>query len=178
MRTLRRKVGIAKDVKTLKIVTVVGSKKGGKTTVVCKLVEQLKASGYKVATVKFFERAASIDVSYKETDLYRRAGSDLTIASGVSETAVLKKVQNREGLAQLLTYVPGDTDFLICEGIVDEDLHRVVVVREPSDIDQYVNTKTFAISGVVAGKAFRHRLPIVDVTVDPEKLAELVMSLT
>ena len=162
----------------MKIVTVVGSKKGGKTTVVCRLVEQLKASGHKVATVKFFERAASIDVSDKETELYRRAGSDLTIASGVSETAILKKVDKREDLAQLLTYVQGDTDFVICEGIIDESSHRIVAVREPSDIEEFVNKKTIAISGVVAAKHFTHRLPIVDVIAEPEKLAALVMSLT
>jgi len=162
---------------TLKIVTVVGSKKGGKTTVVCRLVEQLKASGYKVATVKFFERVSGIDVSDKETDLHRKAGADMTIASGVSETAILKKVDEREDLAQLLTYVPASIDFLICEGVVDPCSHRVVAVREPEDVEQYVNAKTFAISGVVASKAFTHRLPIVDVTVDSRKLADLVIKL-
>jgi len=161
----------------VKIVTVVGSKKGGKTTVVCRLVEQLKAAGYKVATVKFFERASGIDVSDKETDLHRKAGSDITIASGVSETAVLKKVEQREDLEQLLTYIPANIDFLICEGVVDPRLHRIVAVREPSETEQYLNEKTFAISGVVTGKPFTHRLPIIDVTVNPEKLADLVQHL-
>ena len=162
----------------MKMVTVVGSKKGGKTTVVCRLVEQLKASGHRVSTVKFFERATSIDVSDKETGLYRRAGSDLTIASGVSETAILKRVDKREDLTQLLSYVPADMDFVICEGIVDESRHRIVAVREPSDLRGFVNENTFAISGVVAAKQFVHRLPIIDVIVEPEKLAALVMSLT
>ena len=160
----------------MKIVTVVGSKKGGKTTVVCRLVEQLKASGYKVATVKFFERAASVDVTDKETELHRRAGADLTIASGVSETAILRRVEKREDLAQLVTYIPADIDFLICEGVYDQDVHRVVAVREPSDIEEYVNEKTIAISGVVASMALTHRLPIIDVTRSPEKLAQLVIS--
>lgn len=157
--------------------TVVGSKKGGKTTVVCRLVEQLKASGYKVATLKFFERASGMDISDKETDLHRKAGADITIASGVSETAILKKVSDREDLTQLLTYLPANIDFLVCEGVVDSRPHRVVAVREPSDIEQYVNEKTFAISGVVASKPLTHRLPIVDVTVNPEKLADLVQRL-
>jgi molybdopterin-guanine dinucleotide biosynthesis protein B len=162
----------------MKVVTVVGSKKGGKTTVVCALVRQLKASGYKVATVKFFERARGIDVSDKETDRHRKAGADLTIASGASETAVLKAVEQRENLRQLLNYVPTDIDFVICEGISDQDLHRIVAVQEPSDIEQYVNQKTIAISGVVAGKGSSHRLPIIDVTKNPERLSELVRSLT
>lgn len=159
------------------VVSVVGSKKGGKTTVVCELVRELKRLGYKVATVKLLERVRGIDVSDKETDLYRRAGADLTIASGTSETAVLKNVGQRENMRQLLSYIPADTDFVICEGVVDPSLHRVVAVREPSDIEEYVNEKTFAISGVVASKPFRHRLPIVDVTVNPGKLAELVQHL-
>ncbi len=167
-----------RDLGALKIVTVVGSKKGGKTTVVCRLVEQLKALGYKVGTVKFFDRAASIDVSDRETDLHRKAGADLTIASGLSETAILKRVEKREDLAQLVTYIPADIDFLICEGVNDQGVHRVVAVREPSDIEEYVNEKTIAISGVVAGRALSHRLPIVDVTRTPEKLAQLVISST
>lgn len=161
----------------MKIVTVVGSKKGGKTTVVCKLVEQLKAAGCKVATVKFFERTSGIDVSDKETDLHRKAGADITIASGISETAILKKVERREDLTQLITYLPAWIDFLICEGVIDPRHHRVVAVREPSDIEQYVNEKTLAISGVVAGKPLRHMLPIIDVTVNAEKLADLVRHL-
>lgn len=167
-----------KDLGTMKIVTVVGSKKGGKTTVVCRLVEQLKASGYKVATVKFFERAASIDVADRETELHRRAGADLTIASGVSETAILKRVEKRGDLAQLVTYVPADVDFLVCEGVNDQDVHRVVAVREASDIEEYVNERTIVITGVVASRALTHRLPIVDVTRSPEKLAQLVISST
>ncbi len=162
----------------MKIVTVVGSKKGGKTTVVCRLVERLSAAGYRVATVKFFERAGGIDVSDKETDLHRKAGAELTIASGVSETAILKKVAEREDLTQLLTYIPAGTDFLICEGVVDPSLHRVVAVREPSEIEQFVNEKTFAISGVVAGKSLRYRLPVIDVTADADRLADLIRHLT
>jgi molybdopterin-guanine dinucleotide biosynthesis protein MobB len=123
------------------------------------------------------ERARGIDISDTETDLHRKSGADITIASGVSETAVLKKVEEREDLTQLLTYLPANIDFLICEGVVDPRPHRVVAVREPSDIEQYLNEKTFAISGVVAGKPFTHRLPIVDVTVNPEKLADLVQHL-
>lgn len=162
----------------MKIVTVVGSKKGGKTTVVCKLVERLNAAGYRVATVKFFERAGGIDVSDKETYLHRNAGAEMTIASGVSETAILKKVEVREDLTKLLTYVPAGIDFLICEGVVDPRAHRVVAVREPLEVEQFVNEKTLAISGVVAGKSLRHRLPVVDVTADADKLAELVRHLT
>ena len=161
----------------MKIVAVVGSKKGGKTTVVCGLVGQLKCSGFKVATVKFLERAKGIDVSDTETDRHRRAGADLAIASGTAETAVLKRVEQRENLAQLMSYIPADVDFVICEGVNDQELHRIVAVRELSEAEEYVNQRTIAISGVVASKAHAHKLPIVDVTRNPERLAGLVRSL-
>jgi molybdopterin-guanine dinucleotide biosynthesis protein B len=160
----------------VKIVTVVGSKKGGKTTVVCKLVEQLKASGLKIATVKFMERSTSIDISDKETYLYRKAGADVTIASGLSETALLKKVERRESLAQLLDCISEDVDFVICEGVDDGDIPRIVAVRERSEIEDYVNRMTIAISGIVASETFPHKLPVVDVTKDAEHLARIVRS--
>ena len=160
----------------LNIVTVVGSKKGGKTTVVCKLVEQLKASGFKIATVKFMERSPGIDINDKETYLHRKAGADITIASGLSETAVLRKVEQRESLLQLLDYIPEDVDYVICEGVDDGNIPRIVAVRERSEIEDYVNRMTIAISGIVAGESFTHKLPVVDVTKDPESLARIVRS--
>jgi molybdopterin-guanine dinucleotide biosynthesis protein B len=161
----------------MRIVTVVGSKKGGKTTVVCELVRQLRASGHKVATVKLMERARGIDISDTETDLHRRAGANLTIASGTSETAILKNVERRENLRQILGYIPHDIDFVVCEGIADQDLPRVVAVRDPSDIDAYINERTIAISGIAAARPFNHVLPVIDVTRNPQKLADLVRSL-
>jgi molybdopterin-guanine dinucleotide biosynthesis protein MobB len=162
----------------LKIVTVVGSKKSGKTTVVCKLVQQLKSSGLKVATVKYLERSPSIDINDKETYRHRKAGADIAIASGLSETAILKKIEQRETLAQLMGYLTRDIDYVVCEGIDDKDVARIVAVREPSEIENYLNKMTIAISGIVAGKSFAHRLPVVDVTRNAEKLARIVRSLS
>jgi len=162
----------------LKIVTVVGSKKSGKTAVVCKLVEQLKSSGLKVATVKYMERIPGIDINDKETYRHRKAGADIAIASGLSETAILKKIEQRETLPQLIGYLTRDIDYLICEGIDDQDVARIVAVREPTEIEDYVNKMTIAISGIVAGKSFDHRLPVVDVTRNAEKLARIVTSLS
>lgn len=160
----------------MKVITVVGSKKGGKTTVVCKLVEQLKASGYKIATIKFMERSPGIDINDKETDQHRRAGAEIAIASGLFETAVLKRVEQRENLRQLLDYIPENVDYVICEGIDDQDIPRIAVAREPSEIEAYVNKITIAISGIVAGKSFTHKLPVVDVTKDAQKLVQIVKS--
>lgn len=53
----------------MRVVTVVGSKKGGRTTVGSTLVRQLKTSGFKVATVRLMEKARGIDISDTETDL-------------------------------------------------------------------------------------------------------------
>jgi molybdopterin-guanine dinucleotide biosynthesis protein B len=161
----------------VRIVTVVGSKKGGKTTVVCELVEQLKAAGYKVATIKLLERVGGIDVSDRETDLHRKAGADLTIASGLRETAILKKVKQREDLRGLLSHVPSDFDFVVCEGVVDPSLHNIVVGREAADVDAYVTKMTVAVSGIVAGKGMRHRLPVIDVTKNAAELAAIVKAL-
>jgi len=161
----------------MKIVTVVGSKKGGKTTVVCELVRQLKASGHKVATVKLMERARGIDIADTETDLHRRAGADITIASGTCETAILKNVEQREGLREILGYIPREIDFVVCEGVADQDLPRIVVVRNLSDADAYINERTLAISGIVAAEPLNHVPPVVDATRDPKKLADLVRSL-
>jgi molybdopterin-guanine dinucleotide biosynthesis protein len=86
----------------------------------------------------------------------------------------LKSTHQKENLEQLLSYIPWD--FVIREGLDDENLYRIVAVREASQVDEYMNAKTIGISDVVAGRALTHRLPIVDVTSNPEKLADLLRS--
>jgi hypothetical protein len=65
---------------------------------------------------------------------------------------------------------------VICEGVDDGDILRIVAVRERSEIEDYVNRMTIAISGIVAGESFTHKLPVVDVTKNPESLARIVRS--
>jgi molybdopterin-guanine dinucleotide biosynthesis protein MobB len=109
--------------------------------------------------------------------LHRKTGADITIVSGTSETAILKSKKQRENLEQLFSYIPKDFEFIICEGVDNQNLDRIVVAKEASQVDNYVNQRAIAISGIVASKALTHRLPLVDVTRNPEKLAELVKKL-
>ncbi len=76
-------------------------------------------------------------------------------------------------MQQLLAHVPRDFHFMICEGVTDQGLPRIVAVRDESEVEDYVNERTIAISGVVVSASVNHRLPTIDALKNPEKLAVL-----
>jgi molybdopterin-guanine dinucleotide biosynthesis protein B len=161
----------------MKTISVYGTKKSGKTTIVTSLVRALKQQGYHVASLKFMERADRVDVSGTETDLHRKAGAELVVASARRETAVFRAIDERDDLPQLLDCVEGDFDYLICEGHPDPDIPRIATAKYEGQLAEVVNDETFAISGIVAATPVEHELPAFDVNKDLTSLVALIEQL-
>ncbi len=58
------------------IVSVVGKSKSGKTTLIEKLIQELKSRGYRVATIKHIPQGVSFDEPGKDSWRHLQAGSE------------------------------------------------------------------------------------------------------
>ena len=161
----------------MKIVSVYGTKKSGKTTVVTSLIRALTRRGHRVASLKYMERADRIDITSTETDIHRRAGAALVITSARRETAILRAAERRESLSQQLDHVGEEFDYLICEGQPDPSVHRIATAKHEEELERVISDQTVAISGIVATKLKDHRLPFFDVTRDLEPLVAFLEGL-
>ena len=105
----------------MKVISVVGTKKTGKTTLVCALVAALAKHG-KVGTIK---NMAGHDVDRGDTRRHFDAGADVVIGLG---EARLKVTRERGDLDSALAELEEDgVDYAVVEGFKHSNLPKVVM---------------------------------------------------
>jgi molybdopterin-guanine dinucleotide biosynthesis protein B len=108
----------------MKIISVVGTKDTGKTTLVVKIVKELVNRGFKVGTIKHMH--ASFDVEGRDTWKHKEAGAELVIGSG-DETFFL--INQRLDIENLLTRSECllNLDFMVIEGFKYSNYAKISV---------------------------------------------------
>lgn len=117
-----------------RILQVVGLKNAGKTTLVCKIVERLTRLGYDVGTVKHDAHRFEIDHEGKDTWRHRQAGSKIVAISSEQEGKTCYIEQCYTPLAEMLERM-ADMDFVVVEGFKAEGYPKIVVIREPEQLE-------------------------------------------
>ncbi|MEW6188504.1 MAG: molybdopterin-guanine dinucleotide biosynthesis protein B [Actinomycetota bacterium] len=111
------------------IVSVVGKSHSGKTTLIEKLIPELKRRGYKIATIKHDVHDFDIDHPGKDSWRHAQAGADTVVISSPHKVAVIKKVDWELSLDEISGKFAGDTDLIITEGYKREDKPKIEVYR-------------------------------------------------
>ena len=115
----------------MKIITVVGIRKSGKTSTVTALIEAIRRRGKKVGTCKtIFCPTFSIDKSTSNTMRHRRAGSELVCARAKGETAFL--YPEALPLSKVLESYKG-CDYVLLEGDYYAPVPRIVCAHGEED---------------------------------------------
>ncbi len=109
----------------MKVISVVGTKKTGKTTLVCALVAALSKYG-RVGTIK---NMVSHSVDKGDTKRHFDAGADMVV--GLGEARLIVK-RERGDLDSALTELEAEgMDYVVVEGFKHSDLAKIVM----ADID-------------------------------------------
>ena len=98
----------------------------GKTTVIEKIVLELKARGLRVAVIKHDGHRFEIDHEGKDSWRFAHAGADITIISSQEKTAYIE--QRELSLRQLIDMVH-DVDLILVEGHKNETLPQIGIAR-------------------------------------------------
>jgi molybdopterin-guanine dinucleotide biosynthesis protein MobB len=137
------------------IVSVVGFSNSGKTTLVEKLIAELTARGYKVATVKFTSHKFDPDTEGKDTWRHTQAGS-ITAALVTSEKTALF-VPGRPTLDELVYEHITLADIVIVEGGKEEKSQKIWVLGSP---DEKVGCAADELIAVAADHAVEPASPV------------------
>ncbi|MBQ9060187.1 MAG: molybdopterin-guanine dinucleotide biosynthesis protein B [Firmicutes bacterium] len=156
----------------MRIITVKGYKKTGKTTTVMRIIEELVRRGYSVGSSKdtHFEGFA---MDQENTDSWRhaKAGASTVIISGPHETDVL--YQHRVEVRDLLDLFT--EDFVVTEGDTGLPLANIVTGKTTEDLDKRRDENTVGFSGIIAGELSEYDgLPVIDATRDVGALVDLI----
>lgn len=110
------------------IVSIVGRSNSGKTTLIEKLIPELKRRGYRIGTIKHTHHAPDIDRPGKDSSRHSAAGAETVMLASAGRIALFKATAS-EALDGLIRYFD-DVDLLITEGYKRENKPKIEVVRE------------------------------------------------
>jgi molybdopterin-guanine dinucleotide biosynthesis protein B len=111
------------------LVSVVGNSNSGKTTLIEKLVRELKSRGYRIATVKHTPQEAALDVPGKDSWRHLQAGSDATAIGSRDGIMLIKPVTSATIFNEIVQLFGEDFDIIIVEGFKQSDTPKIEVHR-------------------------------------------------
>ncbi|MGB7726012.1 MAG: molybdopterin-guanine dinucleotide biosynthesis protein B [Dehalococcoidales bacterium] len=112
------------------IISIVGRSKSGKTTLIEKLIVELKSRGYHVATAKHTHRDMTAPQSDKDSDRHLRAGSEASLIIDPHGLMMIKPLQQELTLAQIAQIIGEDYDLILTEGYKADDAPKIEVHRK------------------------------------------------
>ena len=110
-----------------KILSIVGRSQSGKTTIIEKLIPELKKRGYRIGTIKHAHHGFDIDKSGKDSWRHRHAGADTVVVASPGQIAMVKN-EKGESLDDLQKYFDG-VDLIITEGYKGDNKPKIEVLR-------------------------------------------------
>jgi molybdopterin-guanine dinucleotide biosynthesis protein B len=112
------------------IISVVGHSNSGKTTVIEKMIAELKARGYQVATIKNAPVEATLDAPGKDSWRHIEAGSDATVVSAKDRLLLIKPVSSPANLDTIAPLFGEDYDIVLAEGFKQDNAPKIEVHRK------------------------------------------------
>ena len=112
------------------IVSIVGRSKSGKTTLIEKLIVELKSRGYHVATAKHTHRNMTLPESDKDSDRHLKAGSEASLIVDPHGLMMIRPLQKELNLAQIAQIIGEDYDLILTEGFKQDDAPKIEVHRK------------------------------------------------
>jgi molybdopterin-guanine dinucleotide biosynthesis protein MobB len=114
----------------MKAVSFVAKSGTGKTTLLEKVIAELKARGYRVGAIKHDAHTFEIDYPGKDSHRLTVAGADTMLIASPDKLALVKRHPASPPIEELLDVYFGDVDIVITEGFKKSGLPKIEVHRK------------------------------------------------
>ncbi len=111
------------------IVCIAGRPDSGKTTLILRLIPELKARGYRVATIKHTSHDFEADTEGKDTFKHAQAGSDCVVLCSAHQLRITLPTERPLEPDDVAELIPEDFDIILAEGYKRSSLPKVEVHR-------------------------------------------------
>ena len=156
----------------MRVLTVCGIKGSGKTTTIELIIRELCRRGYNVGSMKdiHFEGFA-LDTPGTNTDRHRKAGAQIVVARGNSETDIM--IGKKLPLQAILPFF--NQDFVVLEGVNEPGIPMILTSHDEKGLESLDNPFVFAVSGKVSGHLSEFKgHPAIDAATDIDRLVSLI----
>jgi molybdopterin-guanine dinucleotide biosynthesis adapter protein len=114
---------------TIPVISIVGRSNSGKTTLIERLIPELRRLGYRVATIKHNLHGFDIDHEGKDSWRHKQAGAQLTVVSSPGRAALMEDIDPNFGIADLVNRYIRDVDLVLLEGFKGNPYPKIEVYR-------------------------------------------------
>ena len=164
---------------TSAVIGVTGWSGSGKTALLVRLIPELSARGYRVATVKHAHHSFDIDTPGKDSFEHRSAGASEVIVASAKRWAIMhENLDEAEPALEELLAKLSPADIVLVEGFKNEK-HKKIEVHRPETGAELIYTTNTSIVAVAsdsilsAGAACG--IPVLDLN-DTAAIADFVIS--
>ncbi len=116
----------------MKIVSIVGKKNTGKTSLTMKVIEELTRRGHKVASVKHSHHSIEMDKENTDTWRHKNAGSNLVVGVGSTTFFNARQEMDLNRILFLIKHM-GEFDFVIIEGYKRYNYPKIITSPDVKD---------------------------------------------
>jgi molybdopterin-guanine dinucleotide biosynthesis protein B len=112
------------------VISIVGKSDSGKTSLLERLVPEIKKRGYKVGTIKHNTRGFELDHKGKDSWRHKQAGAQCVVLSGPSQIAMIRDVEKELTVHEIISKYLNDMDVVLTEGYKKEDHLKIEIFRK------------------------------------------------
>ncbi|MCL4368102.1 MAG: molybdopterin-guanine dinucleotide biosynthesis protein B [Actinobacteria bacterium] len=136
----------------LPVVSFIGKKKSGKTTVVLGVIQELRRRGWRLAVIKHDTHGFDVDVPGTDSYRFREVGAEVVGISSPEKYVWIAGTDNEPPLAELIRQIREPVDLVITEGFKRQDAPKIEVSRSARSTE-LVSTPDELI-GITSDQAF------------------------
>ncbi len=111
------------------VISIISKKNSGKTTLIEKLIPELKQRGYSVGTIKHDTHGFDIDHEGKDTWRHKEAGAKTVVISSPWKISLIEDVETEIPLERIASLYFSDVDIVITEGYKKAGMPQIEVFR-------------------------------------------------
>ena len=111
------------------VIAFIGKPDSGKTTLLEKLIPELRRRGYRIGTIKHHVHAFEMDKPGKDTWRHKQAGANTVALSSPTGLGIIRDVAEDLTIEELVGRYYGDIDLGIAEGYKRLGLPKIEVFR-------------------------------------------------
>ena len=154
------------------IVSIVGKSNTGKTTLLEKLIAELVARGWRVATIKHNRHGFNIDHEGKDSFRHKKAGAHMTVVSSPYQIALIQDVDHDYSFDEIRKNFITDVDIILTEGFKVNDYPKIEVFRAELK-RKLLNTKEDNLMAVASDVRLDIDVPCLDIN-QPKSIADFI----
>ncbi|MDH3975688.1 MAG: molybdopterin-guanine dinucleotide biosynthesis protein B [Deltaproteobacteria bacterium] len=112
------------------IVTFIGKSNSGKTTLLVKIIPELKKRGYRIATIKHSHHNVNIDKKGKDSWKHKEAGSETVILMSGKTVSMVREYEEEPQVEFIRDRFIDSVDIVLAEGFKWTDVPKIWVFRK------------------------------------------------